>query len=326
MQRALGDPNSSSKRLPRALLGLLRLAVAAIVLAYLFSKVPISEVATVLSGVELVHVVAGLLAALVLQLPAAYRLKELTEPHELAWSTFEIFEINAVTRFYGLFLPGGSFTGAAIRFYKLSSVQKDYAGAGVAIFSDRMAATTTLCIIGIAFWLVDQPAGSLPWLLLMLVALSGLMVLTVLFFRGPSLVLSPLRQGIGRFGGHKLRSWREALSQLRAMRTGALVRIVALSFLAHLVGILSYYLLAGSLGLDLSMASIAWIRSAVILVTMIPITASGVGLREGAMLLALHSYGIGSEEALAFSLLVFGITILAFGLLGGLFEARRFLR
>jgi uncharacterized protein (TIRG00374 family) len=101
--------------------------------------------------------------------------------------------------------------------------------------------------------------------------------------------------------------------------------IVALSMAAQLLGAVVCYLLALSLGLEFSFTTMAWIRSAVVIATLVPISVSGLGIRESAFLLLLSQYGVGAEQALALSLLFFAVTILMMGLLGGLVEGRRLL-
>ena len=74
--------------------------------------------------------------------------------------------------------------------------------------------------------------------------------------------------------------------------------------------------------INISIASIGWIRSLVVLITMIPISISGMGLREGSFIFILGTYGVGEETAFAYSLLIFAVTRIFPGLLGGLFELK----
>ncbi|MGH7799265.1 MAG: hypothetical protein ACREOW_01375 [Thermodesulfobacteriota bacterium] len=48
-----------------------------------------------------------------------------------------------------------------------------------------------------------------------------------------------------------------------------------------------YYILASSLDIDISFIAIGWIRGTVVMVTMIPIFLSGLGVREGSLILLL---------------------------------------
>jgi uncharacterized protein (TIRG00374 family) len=264
-----------------------------------------------------------LLFALVSQVLIASRLKILTDLQGLELSAIEIFQINLATIFYSLFLPAGNFTGIAIRFYKLSNPQKKYSGSIISLVFDRVAATIALCIVGILFWLLDLPLESWPALVIMLISLFVLFV----FQRISSMDWVYLKKGImSRWLGKKFMKPIDSISQatalLRVMPRHSKWRIYCLSILAQLAGIAAYYFIALSLELDVSMLTIAWTRSAAVLVAMLPISIAGLGLRETTFLILLMPYGILESDVLAYSLLVFATTILAIGLLGGLFEGR----
>ncbi|GBD39749.1 hypothetical protein HRbin37_02035 [bacterium HR37] len=90
-------------------------------------------------------------------------------------------------------------------------------------------------------------------------------------------------------------------------------------------GVLIYYVLAASLKLELSFVTIGWIRSAVVLATMFPVSFSGLGIREGVLLVLLKPFEVSEKEALALSFLVFCTTLLLIGIIGGILEGKRFL-
>jgi len=71
--------------------------------------------------------------------------------------------------------------------------------------------------------------------------------------------------------------------------------------------------------------SMGWVRSVVTVLTLLPISIGGVGVREGALVFTLQSLGVPAHDALALSLLVFATTILAPGLAGGAVEAAHLL-
>ena len=87
-------------------------------------------------------------------------------------STLNLLQINLATVFYGLILPAGNVTGIIARFYRMSRREPNYAAIAVALAFERVVTTLTLCLVGIAFWLVDWPADWLA-LVLMLGALAA---------------------------------------------------------------------------------------------------------------------------------------------------------
>jgi uncharacterized protein (TIRG00374 family) len=242
-------------------------------------------------------------------------------------TTWEIFEINLSTLFYGLFLPGGNMTGIAIRFYRLSADKKNALATGVALFSDRVISTISLLVVGIAFWLPNRPQEGWFPLIIMIASIFGLILTIFLFLAADRIpLIRPLHGLVMRYGGSIAAKINQALHDQAKLPFKSLFLIFSLSVVTHLLGIVAYTLIAASLGIDIGFVTMGWIRSSIILATMIPLTPSGIGLREGASLLLLTSMGITEESALAFSLLVFGMTILLVGFVGGLFEGRRLTR
>jgi len=296
------------------------------VLVLLFCLIPIGHVFDALRGTQPGPVALAIGLVFLMQWIIADRLRRLCDAYELGWSTWQVFQINLATRFYSL-LPGGNFTGIAVRFYKLTRDHGHYAGTAVALFYDRVAATVTMCGVGAVFWLLESPGDS--WLTLAAI-LAGMLVMVggslVFFARSPGPLIRWLRRTLGRLGGVKLRTIRQAVRQSRELPRKQTALVYLLSTASHLMGILTWWLLCQALDIDVSLVTIGWVRSAVILATMIPLSVMGLGLREGAVVLLLTGYGVGQDTALAYSVLILCITHLLIVFAGGMIEALRYLR
>jgi len=293
----------------------LRLLVAIAVLGALFRWIPLREVLDVLRSADPAFVALAFAWVLALQVAVAFRLRILAAFQGLRLSTLAVLEINLATRFYGFFLPGGSFTGIAIRVFRLSREPRDWAAAGVAMLADRALATASLCAIGALFCAAARPPDPAFWLTPMLAVGGGLALLCI-----------PLFSGWGASVTRRLplpASWRGALGRSR-LAPADLARVLAASLLAHLFGTAAHLCLARALDLEIGFATIGWVRAAMLLATLLPVSIAGLGLREGAAVLLLARHGIGDAAALAFALLVFAVSELAVSALGGLFEAVRF--
>jgi uncharacterized protein (TIRG00374 family) len=302
----------------------LKFTAAAGILSYLLYKVPFSEIWAAMIAAKWQLLLAAVAMTFLVQWTTADRLRRLLAVSGNKISTWQIFEINLSTLFYGLFLPGGNFTGIAIRFYRLSAEKQNAYATGVALFSDRVISTVTLLLVGILFWLpYRQDEGWIP-LWIMAGSLLGLLGAIGAFLGAERFrFMRPLQRLLARFGGKIGGKIRGALQDQSKCSTGELFRICLLSIVTHLLGIIAYTFIAQSLGIEIGWIAMGWVRSSIILATMIPLTPSGIGLREGASLLLLSHMGVSEETALAFSLLVFGMTVLLVGAIGGLFEARR---
>ena len=300
----------------------LRYAIGIALLVYVFSLVPVADVSSAMRRSRPDYLLAALVVAISLQLLIAYRLRLVVNALGVRYSTAELFAINAATRFYGLFLPGGNVTGIAVRFYKIAGAKGMYAETALTLYSERLIATISLCAIGLIFRALDRLADDF-WVVPIMIAMliGSLYLLAVLMGYAPLSFARLIDRCVARVDGSALTRIRLAVERTRELPGSIFATILGLSFIIHLLGIFTFLLIAWSLGWNISYVSLGWIRSGLILVTMIPISISGLGLRESGALLLLGAYG--DDEAVAFSLLVFAVTVLFFALLGGVIEGWR---
>jgi uncharacterized membrane protein YbhN (UPF0104 family) len=101
--------------------------------------------------------------------------------------------------------------------------------------------------------------------------------------------------------------------------------IIGLAVARHLLGIVSFGLIALSLDIHLSLLTIGWIRVVLQAIMTLPITLSGIGLREGTLVILLQEYGVSASDAVALAFLVFAIGLLV-NSLGGILEFKNFIR
>ena len=97
----------------------------------------------------------------------------------------------------------------------------------------------------------------------------------------------------------------------------ALATVFTLAVVTHLLNVLVFWMLGQSLGLPITLQQWFIVAPTVLLVSMLPISIGGWGVREGAMVVALHGFGISAEDALLPSVL-FGLCAVAATLPGGI--------
>lgn len=333
MIRATVDPtvDMPASKLPTAKLPwspakLARLSAGVLIVACLVAYVPLDEVVANLRNVAWTWLLSACALALFTEWLASVQLRILADGHRLQLSTRQVFEMNLATRMYGLIMPGGTLATLAVRVYRLSGKHGHYAGGALAATTDRLVATLNLCVVGCIFWLLATPRDATLWLVLNLGTLAAMaVVVAALLTRRPW----PLKRLLLRIGdrllGARFATIRRAVWESRALPGRRLSAVFALSISQHLLGVVTFYLLARALGLPLDLIDIGWIRSAMVLASLLPVSLLGLGPREGAALLALQAYGISAHASLAFSLSVFAVCVLFLGLLGGIIEFRRYL-
>ncbi len=106
----------------------------------------------------------------------------------------------------------------------------------------------------------------------------------------------------------------EYAATLRAMTLARLAAVVVLTLAVYLVFFLEAYLVAVALDLNQSFLTLAFAVTLGAVVALIPVSISGIGTRDAAIVAYLGVQGVDPAQALAFSLLLF----IAFQAIGGL--------
>jgi uncharacterized protein (TIRG00374 family) len=324
------EPRTGASRRPRLrALAVIRLAVAVGILVYLLRHIPISQVIGAIARADRGWLVAAAALALSGQGIIARRLRLLSDELGLALTTRRILEINVGAMFYGLFMPAANLARSAVRLYAMARPTGRILEAMSAVFFDRVAATQATAMLGlVAFWPADVPgqfsyvgwifAASIVALLIPFAALTS---------RPAAAAWRHVSERIGfPWGVKKLGNVRTSLARLQAVRGGTLAQVVAFALAAQTISLLAAYSLASALEIDIGILELAWVVGAVRLLVILPISPSGLGVREGALVVLLGAYGVRGQDALAFSLLGFATSELLIGLIGGLVEGKLFLR
>jgi uncharacterized protein (TIRG00374 family) len=93
--------------------------------------------------------------------------------------------------------------------------------------------------------------------------------------------------------------------------------VLVLSVILQIVQIASVYAIAVALGIEVSFAAIMIALPAVLLISSLPVSLAGWGVREQSMVLTLGAMGTASTDAVAISV-VFGLSWIVIGLPGAL--------
>ncbi|NBS87583.1 MAG: UPF0104 family protein, partial [Verrucomicrobia bacterium] len=92
---------------------------------------------------------------------------------------------------------------------------------------------------------------------------------------------------------------------------------LGLSVIAQILLVSLFYCVSQAMGLDVGFWQLASVLPMVAMITVLPITWNGLGLREAAFVTFLGTFGIATAQSVALSLTGFAV-ILLWNLLGGL--------
>lgn len=241
-------------------------------------------------------------------------------------SHFRMLRIQYMALFAQLFLPS-SVGGAAVRAGMLFRSGVVFGVAVNSVVLDRLVATAGLLLSAGAFMptaAVSLSLGAYPRELIIVgtSVLAGGLLFAVFALRHRPLAFwlgllnrTPLR--------HMLDPLQRAARKIASPRT--LVAALALSLAGQLVAILAIFIIATGNGLKVHLLDCILVLPPVMLLSALPISIAGWGVREGAMMIAFGLLGVSREAALVLSLqfAFLGYVSAAPGALAWFIEANR---
>ncbi|MCF8232080.1 MAG: flippase-like domain-containing protein [Bacteroidales bacterium] len=279
----------STKR-NKALKLVLKLAIAAAALAWVFTQIDPARVWSILQKADYAYLVFALILFVFSKITSSLRLNIFFRNHRIFISEKENLKLYWLGMFYNIFLPGGV-SGDAYKIYLLKKkLGKDLKELFGAVFVDRLTgvvALTSFAFLLLSFTKNPIPFSDYAWLLI-IVVLGGFALLYKLFFKRYLKIYLP---------------------------------VVAYSFLVQGLQVLSVLLILKGFGISDQMTSYIFVFLISSLVAIIPISVGGAGTRELAFLYGAQYLALSPEVSVTVSLTFYLITL--FTSLFGMFYSIR---
>ena len=308
----------------------LRVIGSVAILTGLFWFIPFSEVVAALRNVNLAYATAGLLLMLSTAYLDALALWLPLHRAGVPGSQWAVFEIKMITRFYAQFLPS-ELMAAAVKMHRLAGPTKQWGEVGAALAFCRIVSMLVLVLLGLALWTIEMPSGPGRLVGYLLVAMAA--GLLSIHFIARSAAASRFAErvltmrGFAKLQGKvldKLLTVGRTMGDSYRLFGNTIYPIILLALTRHILGIVSFWLVAMALDLHISFLTIGWIRVVMHALLMLPISLAGIGVREGSLVVLLQEYAVLPNEAVALAFLLFVVTLLS-NSTGGLFEIRNLL-
>jgi len=307
----------------RRLSNLFKLGFGLGLLAFLLTRVGLGAMLETLKGAEAGYLLAAL-ALYVISVPLrAYRWQELLSALRITTPLPRLTSLYFVGAFFNTILPT-NVGGDVIRAYELA---RDGTGATIAtstVLVDRATGLLVLLAMALVSTLFSYRLVS-PMLALVIAAISlgtfagvGLLLRNGLW-QGVSRRLPLLQRLLAREG---VRDFYGSLQAYRGMPI-AKALFVSLVFNASLIAV--NYLIALSVGVRVSLWYFLLFVPLISFSQLLPVSLSGLGVREGAYVLLFGQAGVAAPAALAMSLSFYGLNV-GVGLIGGLIYALQGIR
>lgn len=288
----------------------LRAGAGAALVAYLMRHTQWKPVEAAIQGLAWSHWVAALAIYLGSQLASGWRWAELARPLGFNFSRLRYMQLYFEGMFFNLCLPS-SIGGDVLKAYWLAPNTAGRVLAGCTVLADRAVGLVALCVIGTTALMARAFALSLaPTLLLGAALLAAALVAVSLGLRIWKWAAGflPADSRAGRLA-EKLLPYHHRPEVLR--------RSVGWGMVVQGLNVLAVAEIGHAMGLGIPLGAYCVAVPAVALLTSLPVSIGGVGVREGGLAWMLASYGVSEEMGVTLGLLWF-LTAIAGGLAGGL--------
>jgi uncharacterized membrane protein YbhN (UPF0104 family) len=215
--------------------------------------------------------------------------------------------------------------------HRLAAATGQWGEVTAALAFCRVVSMLVLVLLGLLLWTIEMPTGPGRVVGYILAGMSA--DLLAAHFTVQSTVATRYGKRLLRMRGF---NWLKGKLFDKVMRLGrttvasyrlfgsAIYPIIGLALARHLLGIVSFMLVALSLDLHISFMTIGWIRVVMHALLMLPISMAGIGVREGSLVVLLQEYAVSPNDAVALAFLLFIVQLLSTST-GGLFEVKNLL-
>ncbi|MGT2434830.1 lysylphosphatidylglycerol synthase transmembrane domain-containing protein [Bradyrhizobium betae] len=297
----------------RILLSTAKILISGALLYLALRKVDLSELFSRFTATSLFWIAMAIAITFLQIFVGVLRWREISAACGAPLGLAQAMRYNVIGAFFNQTLPS-AIGGDAVRLWLVARAGAGWRAATYSIFVDRAIGLVALAILIVA---------SLPWSYELITDPHGRSALLLVDF-------AALAGGVGFliFGALKwpwLKTW-WATHHIHACavianrvifnaRRGPVIAI--LSFLVHVLAVVIGWCVVQSIAAPVSFGQIFQLLPPVMLITMMPISIAGWGVREATMGLAFGFAGLASNEGVNISLL-FGAVSFIVGAVGGL--------
>jgi uncharacterized protein (TIRG00374 family) len=254
----------------------------------------------------------------------AFRWQTLLKTQGVRLSILSLSSSTLVGQFFNNFLPT-SIGGDVYRAYDVTK-KSDF----------PMSSSISVLVVERLSGIIASAVFAAAALFLGFTAIGGIsIVIPILIFLAISiliffLILNPNILGLHKLA-KKIRLLQKILDKLNNVYNTflsfknykwTLVRVIFYSLTLQFAVIINYWLASRSLGIPLNLSVFIFIVPVVSIISMLPISLGGIGVREGSLVFLMVSLGAQNAKAAMCSLLLFAM-LLVMGIIGGLIYAIR---
>jgi uncharacterized protein (TIRG00374 family) len=291
---------------------LIKTGVTTLLFIFLFRKVDFQQFGTILRGARPGILVAAFMILWVGHYICIFRWRMLMRPLMPVLSLGHLFGIYCIGLFFNLIFPT-VVGGDVVKMYYAGKPSRLYAQSFAATFLDRDAGMLAMMIIACMITLIHPvevpgiPVNLIVWMSFLLFLAANVVIFTPSLHRLLTRFLRSIHLS-------KVAAKIDAISdafQVMGRHWSLLAGSLAISLANQLVAISVTWVSAQGLHLDIGLVYFLVFVPVITLISMIPISLNGMGLREYAFMSLLGAIGIAPASCIALGLLSSAVIIVS---------------
>ena len=297
---------------------------------YLQHKVNWETIYSSLKKTDIVFYILSTFCAFLTSYIVAWKYRLLIKEGPLAGiSSLSLFKINLISRFYALFMPTAA-APVAVRWYKVTRNKDGRGFFLIATIFERLSFFfVAILFAATSFFVIKTSPLIAPILrksfLIMFPCFFATCIGLAVFFI-PSLIVwanSLLRYSISPNWLQKYPAIFFKNLELFKSKKQTLLMVLCISLLWQITFVVRVYFIFQSNAVELDFLSIAWLSSLVLMVQVLPISFSGIGLRESLYAFFFPFLGFSPESGVLIGILL-SSQLLIISFFGYFFEVSEF--
>ncbi|MHB1167121.1 MAG: lysylphosphatidylglycerol synthase transmembrane domain-containing protein [Carboxydocellales bacterium] len=299
---------------------LIKILISLVILIIIFNKIDFLSFVKTFKSVNLLLVIISFLLTIFAWQINTIKWSLLIKPFNLSISHNRLFNLNLISLFYSLFLPG-QVSGDIVKAYRLASEYKENVfPILLSTFMDKITGLFAIVIMALISIIITK----IPIhhnVIFMSILFSNLLIFFLLFiFINPNMltfVLEKLNFILERYKQRKNQYFE--ISLVYSQNKLIVIKSIILALFFQLIASIIIFIIALSVKIKIDFSTIVLLFSVVSFLQILPISIAGIGIRDGVFVYFMGLYGVQMVQSLSVSIIFLGISIII-GLIGGILE------
>ena len=281
-------------------------AIGPVLFCIILFRIDLPQLAELLSKINPLYIILAVILFVPLIIVKAWRWQLLMNAQGIGYSLLDSSVMYAAAMYIGVITPGR--LGDFVKVFYLVKDDHPFGRSFATVLLDRLFDLVSLLLIAYASMLAFITIFE-STVIIMSVIIAVTFVLVVFFLIKKELSTRVLKRIA--FGFIPLKH-REKAGQVfsdfgnAVNKSGSrqLFQTISITILAWIIYYLTVYFLASAIGIDIPFLYLVTCVSITAVITLIPISISGIGTRDTVMILLFSQLGLSEESAIAFSIMI----------------------